>query len=259
MDADKTFAAFHSQQKTGFTSMYEARIAASIQNVFPMVFGRTNSTGLDDSEFIPAIQDPNCWDNGITGLKHQITRGMADVEYQLESAIDTVLGPYQEARQIAKECLFKSKRFVTDLCHFISNDFQKWRMRSHGQKDAWRMTAVSVRRMFEEIHSARVVAQDSYDFKDSTFSAAKFLWATWKAHQVMERYIKHQFYEHPFIAAVLARHLADNYVKPDDTIGHKLTKLEKDHKALLQRVDSFLTKDKTKGEKNDKARVTFAP
>ncbi len=33
MDADKTFAAFHSQQKTGFTSMYEARVAASVQNV----------------------------------------------------------------------------------------------------------------------------------------------------------------------------------------------------------------------------------
>ena len=96
MDADKTFAAFHSQQKTGFTSMYEARVAASIQNVFPMVFGWTTSTGMDDSEFIPAIQDPNRWDNGVTGIKHQITRGMADVEYQLESMIDTVLVPTQK-------------------------------------------------------------------------------------------------------------------------------------------------------------------
>jgi hypothetical protein len=261
VDADKTFAAFHSQQKTGFTSMYEARVAASIQNVFPMVFGRSSSSGMDDSEYIPAIQDPAKWDNGVTGIKHQITRGMADVEYQLESAIDTVLGPYPEARQIAKECLFKSKQFVTDLCHFISTDFNKWRIRGHGQKDAWQMTAVSVRRVFEEIHSERVVARDIYDYKDSTFSSAKFLWATWKAHQVMDRYIKHQFYEHPSIAAVLARHLADNYVKPDDTLANKVNKMEKDHKALVTRVDTLSSKDKDtrhKSEKNDKARVNFA-
>jgi hypothetical protein len=62
------------------------------------------------------------------------------------------------------------------------------------------MTAVSIRHIFEETHSERVVARDIYDVKDSIFSAAKFLWA----HQVMECYIKHQFYEHPSIAAVLA-------------------------------------------------------
>lgn len=97
VDAEKTFAAFHSQQKTGFASMYEARVAASVQNLFPMVFGKSSASGLDDSEFLPAIQDPDKWDNGATGIRHQIGRGMTDVEYQLESAIDTVLGAYPEA------------------------------------------------------------------------------------------------------------------------------------------------------------------
>ncbi len=187
---------------------------------------------MDDSEYIPAIQDPDKWENGVMGIRHQIGRGMSDVEYQLESAIDSLLGPYLEARQLAKECLYKAKCFVTDLCNFISTDYQKWKLRGHGKRDAWRMTAVSVRCIFEEIHSERVVARDIYDFKDSTFSAAKFLWATWKAHTVMDRYIKHQFYEHPSIAAVLARHLADNYIKPDEALSTKLTTLDKAHKAL---------------------------
>jgi hypothetical protein len=77
------------------------------------------------------------------------------------------------------------------------------------------MTAVSIRRVFEEIHSERVVARDIYDYKDSTFSTAKFLWATWKAHMVMEW------------------HLADNYVKPDDALSNKLSTLDKAHKALV--------------------------
>ncbi len=244
VDAEKTFAAFHSQQRSGFSSMYEACVAASIQNLFPMVFGKSSSSGLDDSEFLLAIQDPDKWDNGSTGLKHQICRGMSDVEYQLETAIDSILTGLPEAKQIAKECLYKVKCFVSELCNFITNDYHKWKHRRHGKREAWKMTSVSVRRVFEEIHSERVVARDIYDQKNTEFTTAKFLWATWKAHVVMERCIKHQFYEHPAIAAVLAHHLADNYVKPDDALASKLTLLDKSHKALVVRVDSLAAKDK---------------
>jgi hypothetical protein len=101
-EAEKTFFAFFSQQKSGFVSMYEARVAASIQNLFPKVFGRSAASGLDDSDSLPAISDPDKWDNGTTSLKCQITRGMGYVEYKLESAIDSVLQDYDEARHIAR-------------------------------------------------------------------------------------------------------------------------------------------------------------
>lgn len=39
VDAEKTFSAFYNQHKTGFSSIYEARVAASVQDLFPMVFG----------------------------------------------------------------------------------------------------------------------------------------------------------------------------------------------------------------------------
>lgn len=126
VDADKTFAAFHNQQKTGFTSMYEARVAASVQNVPPMVFGKTSSSGINVSKYIPAITDPDKWEKGVTGIKHQIARGMSGIEYQLETAIDSVLQANPEARQLAKDCLYKAKRFVINLCNFISTDYQKW-------------------------------------------------------------------------------------------------------------------------------------
>jgi len=85
VDAEKTFSAFYSQQRSGFTSMYEARVAASVQNLFPMVFGHSESAGLDASASLPALSDPDKWDNGSTGLKYQLLRGMADVEYQIAS------------------------------------------------------------------------------------------------------------------------------------------------------------------------------
>lgn len=55
----------------------------------------------------------------------------------------------------------------------------------------------------------------------------------------MDRYLRHQFYEHPSISAVLARHLADNYVKPDDSHGTKIKTLETTLKQLQSKVDAL--------------------
>jgi hypothetical protein len=239
VDAEKSVSAFYNQQKSGFTSMYEARVAASTQNLFPLVFGRSHSSGMDDSEYLPGVNDPDKWDNGITGLRYQISRGMSDVEFQLESAIDSIMGDYPEPRQIAKDCLYKAKCFVTDLCSFITQDYQKWQHRGHSKKDSWRMTTVCVRRIFEEIHSQRVIARDVLDVNDGDFSCAKYLWATWKAHEIMATYVRQQFYEHPSIAAVLARHLADNHVKPDVAQGSKIASLEKALKSINGRLDAI--------------------
>jgi hypothetical protein len=94
-----------------------------------------------------------------------------------------------------------------------------------------------------------VVARDIYDPNDLEFTTAKMLWATWKAHGVMEQYLKHHFYEHPSILAVLARHLADNYVKPEATPMAQVSALEKTITSLASRVDRLENKKKFKDNK----------
>jgi hypothetical protein len=42
---------------------------------------------------------------------------------------------------------------------------------------------------------------------------------------------------------VLARHLADNYVKPDKNLGTKIKELEKQLKTYTSKVDYLVTKD----------------
>jgi hypothetical protein len=124
------------------------------------------------------------------------------------------------------------------------------------------MTSVCVRRIFEELYSERVVARDVYDQGNPSFTTAKYLWATWRAHTVMANYLRHQFYEHPSISAVLARHLADNYVKPDDaqaskikTLEGKIASLECVYQSLQSKYDALrVAKDKA-----DKADTAFHP
>jgi len=261
VDAETTYSVFYSQHRTGFKSTFEARIASSVQNLFPSVFGKSDSN-LDTAEALPALPTPERWDSndGNTGLRYQIMRNMSDVELQLQETISTVLGDYPEAQHIARECLHQSKRFALELSQFITLDFQKWKHRGHSKRDAWKMTAVCVRRIFEELYSERVVARDVYDQGNPSFTTGKYLWATWKAHSVMTKYLRHQFYEHPSISAVLARHLADNYVKPDDMQATKIKSLESQVKALegsLQTLQSRydtlrVAGDKTKTEQTEK-------
>lgn len=243
VDAETTYSSFYSQHRTGFQSSFEARVASSIQNLFPSVFGKSDSN-VDTAEALPALATPEKWDSndGNTGLRYQITRNMGDVELQIQESIYTILGELPEAQHIARECLHQAKRFALELCQFITLDFQKWKHRGHAKRDAWKMTAECVRRIFEELYSERVVARDVYDQRDPEFTTAKYLWATWKAHAVMEKYLRHQFYEHPSISAVLARHLADNYVKPDDSHGTKIKSLESQIKALETAQKSLQSK-----------------
>ena len=116
------------------------------------------------------------------------------------------------------------------------------------------MTAVCVRRIFEELYSERVVARDVYDQGNPTFTTSKFLWATWKAHAIMGKYLRHQFYEHPSISAVLARHLADNYVKPDDSQAAKIKSLENQVKQLDSSLKTLQSRYDTLRVENDKVK-----
>jgi hypothetical protein len=161
IDAENQVSTLHNANKAGFTSIYESRVATSVQNVFPKVFGKG-----DSHHYLPAIRQPDKWDDGTDGLVYQITEGMTDVETQLSSAIDTVLENYHEARTIASQCLFKAKHFLIDLCTFMSKDYFKWMARGRSKQDAWNMTLLCVRRVFEEIHLERVVARDIYDPND---------------------------------------------------------------------------------------------
>jgi hypothetical protein len=204
---------------------------------------------MDDSEFLPAITDPDKWDNGVTGIKHQIGRSMGDVEYQLETAIDSAFRDHPDTRQIARDCLYGAKRFVTDLCVFMTDDYNRWKRQGHTKKDGWRITSVCVRRVFEEMHSVRVVARDVRDTTDVNYTAAKILWAIFKSQEIMRAYVKHQFAEHPSVNAVISRHLAANYIKPEEDAGAKIALLESKLKAITVRLDRMESKGSPEGGK----------
>jgi hypothetical protein len=242
VDTEAGTAAFSHSQKAGFSTYIEAQLAISFKNLFPIVFGKGGSPSMDDAECLPAISSGDKWNNGSTGIHHQLMRNMNDVSYQLDSSIKKVLKDHSDARQLAFDCVTASKRFVIDLIAFMSQEYSTWQQRGFSKKDAWLVVSQIVRRIFEDLQSARISARNAQDFDDIDFTTATFLYATLRCHDVMEGYVKHQFHAHPHVSSVITRHLAANFVKPEQSQDSKISSMDTKVKALGAKLDSYVSK-----------------
>lgn len=137
------------------------------------------------------------------------------------------------------ELLYRSKKFALDLCIFIQHDYNFWKNKGYTKKEAWELTCLSVRRIFEDIHVVRVVGRDSRDIKNPTLTATQVIWATLRAHTVMEDYSRRNFFEYPSISAVIARHLASHHIRPDATVEDRVKKLEDKVSKLAAKMDNM--------------------
>ena len=136
---------FYNAQKNGFITMHEATVATSMQNLFPTLFGKSSSDGMDDSQYLPGITNPDKWDyGGMSGLRHQIARELSVVDTQLGEHISSALSGLSEPSGLARECLYRAKRFVLDLCNFMTNDYQFWKAKGYTKLEAWALTCHSV-------------------------------------------------------------------------------------------------------------------
>jgi hypothetical protein len=174
---------------------------------------------------------------------------MKDVSMQLETNIEKVLKDFPDSKQMARDMLLNSKRFVIDLLNYMSQDYNSWNLRGYTKKEAWKMTCRSVHRVLDDLQGARMSGRDAGDGTDLDHVTATYIWATAKTHQVMDEYLKYQFFEHPAIAAVLARHLAATAVLPDDQLPAKVRALEQTLTKLSSKVDGIQSKVHLKSTK----------
>lgn len=104
------------------------------------------------------------------------------------------------------------------------------------------MTCRSVHRILDDLQGARMTGRDAGDGCEVDRMTATYIWATAKTHEIMDEYLKYQFFEHPAIAAVLARHLAATAVLPDETLSSKVQQLDNKLNKLITKVDSIESK-----------------
>jgi hypothetical protein len=251
-DSTEVLTNLYNSQKNQFNNLYDSKVIASCQNLFPSVFGRASSDGMDTSRTLPGLSTADKWDNnGVTGLRFQLSRELINVDTQLSTAIDVAFRDHMEAASLAKELLYRSKKFVNELSNFMSQDFHFWRAKGYDKTSSWELTCCSVRRLYEDIHQVRIIARDVRDLEDANATASLVLWATIRSHKIMEDYSRRNFYEHPSISAVIARHLAANHTKPDSTIESRINKVEEKLSQYTRKFDSLESRVSRLEQKNE--------
>lgn len=118
------------------------------------------------------------------------------------------------------------------------------------KREAWKVVCQIIRRIFEDLESARLSAHHVRDKGNMDYTAASIIFATLKCHDIMLQYVQHQFHEHPAVSSVITRHLAANFVKPDQVQETKLSKVEAKVTACMTKLDSLESKLHAKLSKN---------
>ncbi len=161
LDTDASAAESHSE-KAVYATYQETQVAGSFKNLFPTVFGKGRATNVDDAICLLAVSTGDKWNNGPTGLHHQLMHNMNDVGYELDSSIKVVLQNYPEVRQLVTNCVTQSKHFVIDLITFMSTEYAVWQQHGLEKWESWMIVCQIVCRIFN-MQSARILARSARD------------------------------------------------------------------------------------------------
>jgi len=123
-DATEVLINLYNSQNNKFNNLYDSKVLASCQNLFPTIFGRLSADGMDMSKTLPSLTSRD--NNGVIGPRFQLAREIINVDTQLTNAIAMAVQDSPEAVGLAKELLYRCRKFVNDLGNFISQDYAFW-------------------------------------------------------------------------------------------------------------------------------------
>jgi hypothetical protein len=103
-----------------------------------------------------------------------------------------------EAQVLAKDLLVDSFAMSDALYTFISTSYEdtmhSWKFT---KEQAWSLTSSFVKRIFIELGYVCVIVQDGMNLDNPWSTAATFLFATLKAHVIMQDFMRLSIKDHP--------------------------------------------------------------
>ena len=252
VECNTTLNDLYLTNKVGFATQSDAIVSGSFQNVLPGAFGRRpdsekgvpHSVDFDAQPELPGMTTFAKWDHrdGSSGRKYWIKKESRNAYKNLDGMIRHQLKG--RAQMLATNTLMDSKAMCDSLQQFISNSYEDT-MHS-GRFDsaqAWRMVCKFVKRVFSEIGDVRVVARNGIDIEDKWTTSARFLFATLKAHEIMEAFMRLNIKDHPSISSEMVKFIC--YSQPSTDTAEVMGRLG--NLETLQRGDqSQISKLETK-------------
>ena len=266
VERNTTLNDLYMTNKIGYATMSDSIVAASFQNVLPGAYGRnptsTNSNGNSSSDLqaqpeLPGLKSFKKWDNqdGSTGRKYWIKKEARSTQTQLDGMIRQQLDG--DAQYLARDLLLDSMVMSEEMFNFISTSYEDTMHSGRFDTDqAWALTSKFVKRIFAEIGDVRVIARDGVYVNDPWTTAAKFLFATLKAHTVMQDFMRLNIKDHPSISSEMVKFIC--YSQPAHDTADVLARLSaaeslmRTNQGAIAKLDSRLKKLETHKVETDK-------
>ena len=256
VERNKTLNDLYMSNKIGYATMADSIVAASFQNILPGSYGRNSSsirtgtdTDLEAQPELPGLPTFKEWDNhdGATGRKYWIKKECRNTGIQIDGMIRAQLD--KTAQYLAKELLIDSMAMSEELFNFISTSYEdtmhSGRFDTH---QAWALTSKFVKRIFTEIGDARIIARDGVHVSDPWTTAAKFVFATLRAHEIMAGFMRLHIKDHPSISSEMVKFIC--YSQPATDTAEVLSRLTA-NEVLVRTNQSNISKLEGRGRKYD--------
>ena len=264
VERNTTLNDLYMSNKIGYATMADSIVAASFQNVLPGAYGRNSATAsttassdLQAQPELPGLGTFKKWDNqdGSTGRKYWIKKEARSTQHQIDGMIRQQLSG--EAQYLAKDLLMDSASMSDAMFNFISTSYEDTMHSGRFESNqAWALTSKFVKRIFAEIGDARVIARDGVHVNDPWTTAAKFVFATLKAHEVMRAFMRLDIKDHPSISSEMVKFIC--YSQPSHDTADILMRLSaaetlmRTNQGSIAKLDSRLKKLEAHRTESDK-------
>jgi hypothetical protein len=239
----QTLNELYMTNKIGYQTMADAVVASSFSNVLPGAYARVPSSSTSSSSStcdmasqkeLPGLSSYDKWDgmDGRTGRRWWIIDETRKTEQQIDGWIRSQLqGP---AQLLAKDLLMDSYSMSDALYTFISTSFADTRSSNKfSDEQCWVLTSSFVKRIFQELGYVRVMARDSVNISDPWSTSATFLFATLRAHVIMQEFMRLSIKDHPSISSEMVKFVC--YAQPAQGASALLSRMSATE--ALQRSD----------------------
>jgi hypothetical protein len=211
-------------KKAGFSSQGEAVILASMDTVLPTCLGELTGKNSECQLPLPALATNESWTlKGFQmGRQKDIQDGLLRVVTTLEDNIRDVFHGFEQGRCVVSEMLSLARTHWSQM-EWIIDTFYVEFLVTGTEKDAWKLTSLIAKTVFESVHQARAIGLDLSDLVSPSKRSAKVMWASLQAHRVMRTFINANFRNDPHIVPVIVLHLLENRVGRQDVDRLKAT------------------------------------
>jgi hypothetical protein len=226
----------------GHNNRAEAVMTHSFEVELPAIFGKEAVSGImRDDRSLPNLRTYKEWDSGggSVGAKFILERNLRKCD-RIRNNIQNHLSG--EAREVARQMLDDSVKFVNELSSWISNHYHEVRNRSGtSEKECWGLISHCVRTVFSELGMARSPGNGPH--LEGT-KAPSILWGTLQAHRVMRDILSGGFSGYPKLSHVLNLHLQDNTVPRSmfEALQDDVKKANEKIRTLQAGMDKLLSK-----------------